>query len=166
MGNAKPLDAMKLPELKRRTRRTWDTLNAWKDGVVLQPENFDKEVAAFGDRRRKDTWIKALCRFQAMLAYESCVDSWALLTITFNFSPDRWDYEYRHQILDEFLMYPKALEIIKTGLESLFSDDFSSQDREEANGFLELVAEREGTNRGLGNADGLVGAIPGIGSAA
>ncbi|MEO0706806.1 MAG: hypothetical protein AAF050_14220 [Cyanobacteria bacterium J06649_5] len=166
MDKIKPLDAMKLLELKTRARDTWNTLNSWKGDGVLQPENFKCEVASFGDRRRRDTWIKALCRFRAMLAYKSCLDSWALLTITFNFRPDRWDYEYRHQILDEFLMYPDALEIIKGGLEDLYSKDFSNQEREEANGFFELVAEREGRTRRFGNADGFAGAIPGVSAAA
>ena len=166
MVSTTPLDAMKLPELKRRTRETWDTLNSWKDEGVLQPENFKSEVKSFGDRRRKDTWAKALCRFRAMLAYKSCLDSWALLTITFNFRPERWDYEYRHQILDDFLMYPDALEIIKGGLEDLYSQDFSNQSREEANGFFELVAEREGRNRRIGNTDRLVGAVSRASSAA
>ncbi len=43
MSRASPT-MMKLPELKRRTRQVWEALNTWKDGVVLQPENFDKEV--------------------------------------------------------------------------------------------------------------------------
>jgi hypothetical protein len=158
--------AMKLPELKRRVREAWEDLNTWKDGVLLQPENFVAEVKRFGDRRYKQTWVKALCRFEAMLSYKSCLDSWTLVTMSFNFTPDRWDYEYRHQILDEFLMYPDGLAIIRDGLEQLVSSDFSPQERENADGFFRLVAERKGDRRGFERSVGSVGAISGTGSAA
>ena len=108
----------------------------------------------FGDRHYKKTWIQALCGFEAALLYKSCLDSWALITINLNFTPDRWDYEYRHQILDEFLMYPDGLEIIRNGIEQLYSADFNTQDSEEANGFFRLVAERE---RDAGRIDLLIG---------
>lgn len=132
----------------------------------MQPERFDEEMKGFGDRRCKVTWIKALARFEAMLTYKSCLDSWALITISFNFTPDRWDYEYRNEILDEFLMYADGLEIIRDGLEHLFSEDFSAQEREEANGFFRLVAERERNHRGIGLTDGPIGAIAGTYTAA
>jgi hypothetical protein len=160
---------MKLPELKKRVRSVWESLNTWKDGVVVQPENFDKEVKSFGDRRYKKTWIKALCRFEAMLSYKSCLDSWALITISFNFTPDRWDYEYRHQILDEFLMYPDGLEIIRDGLEQIFSaseSDFSPQEREDAHGFFRLLEERGGESGRVGLPDGFTRALAGAGTAA
>ena len=165
MDRAPPM-IMKLPEIKRRTRKVWDSLNAWKDGVVLQPENFDKDVKSFGDRRYKKTWIQALCRFEAMLSYKSCLDAWALVAISLNFTPDRWDYEYRHQILDEFLMYPDGLELIREGLEQLFSSDFDSQERENVNGFFRLVEEREGRGRGISIPAGRAGAISGTRTAA
>ena len=143
------ISTMKLPEIKKRVRDIWNTLNEW-DGVVLQPEQFNQEMKAFGDRRYKETWVKALCRFKAMLAIEGCLDSWALLTITFDFQPNDWDYEYRHRIFDEFLMYPEAVEIIKTGLEDIFHKDFDVQEREKADGFFRLLEEREGAARTIG----------------
>mgnify|MGYP001794700515 CR=1 FL=1 len=149
MSNTTASITMKLPELKERVGYAWDILNKW-DGVVLQPENFAKEIKAFGDRRYKKTWVKALCKFEAMLAYAGCLDSWMLLTSTFAFRPERWDYEYRHQIFDEFLMYPEAVEIIKTGLEDIFHKDFDVQERDKADGFLRLLEEREGAAGTLG----------------
>ena len=165
MSRASPF-TMKLPEIKRRTRQAWESLNAWKGGVVLQPENFGQEVKSFGDRRYKKTWIQALCRFEAMLSYKSCLDAWALISISLNFTPDRWDYEYRHQILDEFLMYPDGVELIREGLEQLFSSDFGPQERENANGFFQLVGEREGGVRGIGLPAGRTRAIAGTRTAA
>ena len=133
---------MKLPELKRRVRKSWESLNTWKDGVVIQPENFNKDMKSFGDRRYKRTWIKALARFEAMRSYETCLDSYMLIVSYLNFKPGEWDYEYRHEIVDEFLMYPDSLELIKQGLEQLFSSDFGPKEREEAHGFYSLVEER------------------------
>lgn len=144
---------MKLPELKKKVWALWTKLNSWKGELTSSPESFVAEMKRIGDRRYKQTWITALCRFEAMLSYEACLDSWALLTISFNFTPDRWDYEYRHQILDEFLMYPDGLEIIRTGLEQLYSNDYA-EERENADGFFRLVAEREGRDRRIGVANG------------
>ena len=138
---------MKLPEVKKRVKRTWDLLHT---GFTIQPGQFEQDIKAFGDRRYKKTWVAAMCRYEAMFAIESCLDSWMLLTSTFAFQPERWDYEYRHQIFDEFLMYPEALEAIKTGLEDLFSKDCGHQERKEADGFFRLLEEREGEDRAIG----------------
>lgn len=156
---------MKLPELKKRVRRTWNILNEW-NGVVLLPEQFDQEMKTFGDRRYKKTWVKALCKFKAMLAIEGCLDSWMLLTSTFDFRPERWDYEYRHQIFEEFLMYPDALELIKSGLEDLFDKDFDIKEREKADDFFGLLEEREEEAGALGFSARLAGQLEGAIAAA
>ena len=134
---------MKLPELKERVREVWDCLNDCR-GQVLQPENFGPEIRCFGDKRFKRTWIKALAYLESAFFYSSSLDASMLIFHGFNFTPDRWDYEYRHEILDAFLMYPDGLEIIKRGLDQLFSSDFTPEERTEANGFFELVEERGG----------------------
>ncbi len=59
MSNTAASLTMKLLELKKRVRRTWNILHDW-GGVVLQPEQFDQEMKTFGDRRYKKTWVKAL----------------------------------------------------------------------------------------------------------
>ncbi len=163
MSNTTASSMMKLPELKKRVKRTWDMLHT---GFAIQPGQFDQDVKAFGDRRFKKTWVAALCRFEAMFAIESCLDSWMLLTNTFAFRPERWDYEYRHQIFDEFLMYPEAVEAIKTGLEDLFSKDFSNQEREQADGFFRLLEERERSDRTIGFSARPIGELAEAGAAA
>lgn len=152
---------MKLSELKQATYQAWQDLNTWK-GQVMQPENFKSEVKTFGDLRRKDTWVRALARFEATFAHRSCLDAWSLILHSFNFTPDREDYEYRHAIFEEFLLYPDALDLIKLGLEQLYSADFTPQEREEANGFFELVAEQQ-TRRGL--PINIVRRLPGVSAA-
>lgn len=134
---------MKLTELKQHVWDAWEFLNEWK-GQVLQPENFVAEVKRFGDRRYKRTWVKALAHFEAVNAHQNCLDAYMLILNDFNFTPDRWDYEYRHEILDAFLMYPDSLDLIKTGLEQLLSSDFTPTEQAEAHGFFELVEERGG----------------------
>jgi hypothetical protein len=143
MSRASPL-AMKLPELKKRVWQTWVILNSWKGELTSPPESYVSEIKSLGDRRFIATWIKALARLEAMFTYESCLDGWALIAISFNFTPSHSNYEYRHEILDEFLMYPDGLEMIRAGLEQLFSSDFSPQEREDANGFFKLLEERDG----------------------
>jgi hypothetical protein len=134
---------MKLAQLKQKVYEAWEFLNTYK-GRVLQPENFQAEIRTFGDLRRKNTWVKALARFEALNAYHNCLDAYMLILNDFNFTSDRWDYEYRHQIVDEFLMIPDALDLLKLGLEQLFSEPFTQEDRKEAHGFFELVEEQRG----------------------
>ena len=162
----KILEAMKLPELKKRVWRVWTRLNSWKGELTSAPERYVEDVKRFGDRRYKQTWIKALARFEAMRTYETCLDGWALIAINFNFTPTHRNYEFRHEIIDEFLMYPDGLEMIKDGLEQLFSSDFSPQERETAHGFYSLVEERERQHRGIGIPVGPVGAIAGASTTA
>lgn len=160
---------MKLPALKQKVRESWETLNTWKDGVVIQPENFEQDVKQFGDCRYKKTWIKALARFKAVKIHRNCLDAWTLIIISFNYTPDRWDYEYRHEILDEFLMYSDGLELLKTGLEQIFaSDDLSPREQREAkkNGFFKLVGEREGECGGISLPTAPAWAIAGTRTAA
>lgn len=139
---------MKLNELKQRVHEAWEELNTWKGGVVMQPENFKPEIRTYGDLRRKDTWSKALARLRALNSWKGCLDAYSLILYDFNFTPDQWDYEFRHQILEEFLYIPGALDLIKLGLEQLYSADFTPKEREEAHGFFELVAEQQ-ARRGL-----------------
>lgn len=132
---------MKLPDLKEKVWKAWTLFND-ASGVITQDATFIQDVKRFGDRRYKVTWIKALAQFTAQASYESCLDAYMLVLENFNFTTERWDYEYRHEILDAFLAYPDALDLIRTGLEQLFSSDFAPQERENADGFFELVEER------------------------
>ncbi|MEM6256662.1 MAG: hypothetical protein AAF821_27485 [Cyanobacteria bacterium P01_D01_bin.156] len=165
MARASP-DTMKLPALKQRVWNTWKTLNSWKGELTSPPDSFVTEVKGFGDRRYKQTWIRALARFEAIATYESCLDAWALILINFNFTPERWDYEYRYEILDEFLTYPDGLELIREGLEQLFSSDFTPEERGQAHGFYSLVAGESGRAGGNRFTDGFAREIAGLTPAA
>ena len=141
-SRASPM-SMKLYELKRKVYDAWEFLSGYRDCVVL-PENFKGEVKKeFGDLRYKETWIKALARYEALNAFHDCLDAHSLILHTLNFTEDRWDYEFRHRIFDEFLMIPGALELLKLGLEQLMSG-VTSSDRGDADGFYQLVAEQQG----------------------
>ena len=136
--------SMKLPELKSQVYEAWELLSSYLDCVVL-PENFKQEVRQeFGDLRYKETWVRALARYEALNAFHDCLDAHYLIRYTFNFTEDRWDYEFRYRIFDEFLMIPGALDLLKLGLEQLMSDSFTPNDRREADGFYQLVAEQQG----------------------
>jgi hypothetical protein len=148
---------MKLPELKKKVWTLWTKLNSWKGELTSSPESFVAEMKGIGDRRYKQTWITALCRFEATMIHRNCLDAWTLIAYSFNYTPERWDYEFRHEILDEFLTYPDGLELIKVGLEQIFaSSDFSPQEQQETteNGFFELVGERAEKFRRIGFAVG------------
>jgi hypothetical protein len=137
---------MKLKQLKHKVYKSWEFLSNYRDCLV-QPENFKSEVKQFGDLRFKETWVKALANFEALNAVHDCLDAYSLIVLTLNFTPDRWDYEYRHQIFEAFLTIPGALELLTLGMEQLFSSDFTQQEREDACGFFELVEEQQRRKR-------------------
>jgi len=157
---------MKMTALKQRVYQEWDDLHFFEDAVA-QPEKFKAEVRRqFGDLRFKATWKKALCYFRALNLQHGYLDSYELLLKYLNFQPSDELYAYRHQIFDAFLALPDALELIRTGLEQLFSSDFTPTEREKASGFFELVEEQSG-RRGLdGQPNELVRRFTGAAGAA
>jgi hypothetical protein len=138
---------LKLADLKHRVYQCWENLSSF-NGALVQPEQFKADVRKqFGDLRRKQTWINAYCQYTARNSLDVCLDAWTLIRYDFNFTPERWDYELRHQILDAFLAIPEGAELLKTGLEQLFEDTlFTPEERSEANGFIRLVAEQQARN--------------------
>lgn len=78
---------MKLSVLKQKVYESWETLNSFK-GQLLNLESFKPEVRQFGDLRCKDTWVRALARFEATFAHKSCLDAWSLILYSFNFQPE------------------------------------------------------------------------------
>ena len=152
---------MKLADLKEEVRRIWEYVEDGGAGIIVQPENFLPEVRRYGDLRKKATWIQALANFEAIFYHRSCLDAWSLITNSFNFTPDRPDYEYRHEILDAFLQFPNGLDLIKLGLEQLYGPDFTPQEREQkSHAFFGLVKER--VERGAGLPAELAGPIPAL----
>ncbi len=143
---------MRILELKQQVYEDWYRRH-WYNQSVCSPtdptrdETFKRELRTYGDLRSKSTWVKALARFSALNSREACLDACNLILYDFNFTPDRWDYEFRHQVVEEFLMLPGSLELIKLGLEQLFSDTFTQEERSQANGFFELVHEHSGATR-------------------
>jgi hypothetical protein len=143
---------MKLVELKARVRYLWATYTDLYGDALVQPENFKPDIRKeFGDLRRRDTWEKAYSRYKALNSQIGLLDAHRLILFDFNFTTDRDDYEYRHQIFDEWLALPDGLDLIKLGLEQIFSVDFTPREREDAHGFFELVQE----HRGAGELPGI-----------
>lgn len=145
---------MRISELKQQVYEEWHRRH-WYNQAVCTPtvpacdEAFKREIRTYGDLRFKSTWVRALASFSALNSYEACLDACNLILYDFNFTPDRWDYEFRHQVVEEFLMLPGSLDLIKLGLEQLFSDTFTQEERSQANGFFELVQEHSGGTRGI-----------------
>ena len=156
---------MKLAELKERVYERWKRLSTFNRALV-QPENFKPEVRAFGDLRRKDTWKKAYCSFMARNIDDSCLDAYNLILIQFNYQPSSWDYELRHEVFSEFLALPEGMELLKTGLEQLFSTDFTPHQRKEADGFFKLASEQSQRGSADGATTELMGRIAALSEAA
>jgi len=152
--------SMKLKELKTQVYDLWQGYITYHSRAVVQPADFNADIRReFGDLRRKSTWERAFCRYSALHSRIGLLDADRLIWSDFNFTPDREDYPYRHRIFEEWLSLPEGLEMIKTGLEILFRD-YTSEEREEADGFLELVKEQRAAGKLAGVPVGLVGAVP------
>jgi hypothetical protein len=133
---------MKLKELKTKVFSLWADYTRWYGKAIAPVEAFKPEIRSqFGDLRKRSTWEAAYCRYSAMVSQIGLLDAYRLILNDFNFTPTREDYQYRHRIFDEWLMLPDGLDLIKLGLEQLFSTDFTPQEREHAHGFFELVQE-------------------------
>ena len=135
---------MKMQAIKKRVRHLWEVLNTHRGAITASESAYIAEIKSYGDRRYKKTWVAAFVRLEATLSYEGCLDSYSLILYDFNFTPDHRDYEYRHQIFDEFLMYPDGLYFIQQGLEQIFgSSIFTAEEKQEIrqNGFFKLLEE-------------------------
>ncbi len=62
------------------------------------------------------------------------------------YTPDEWDWELRHEILDQFLTLPGGLDCIINGLEQILKYPIDPEEVEIANGVLKLVQEQSGRN--------------------
>jgi hypothetical protein len=133
---------MKLTQLKQEVYDCWTRLSTYRDAIV-QPENFLPEMRTYGDLRRKSTWQKAYAAFFAKLNWDAGITEHTAIVHVFNFTPDRWDYELRYEILEEFLAIPGAMEFIMRGLEEIFHS-WDRDDKEYAKQFLEVVGEQPG----------------------
>lgn len=155
---------MKLPELKQRTEEAWKDLHEAKGAIAVRSLK-DEVRATFGDLRRRDTWVRALATFEAQFHHAACLDAWSLILHSFNVTPDRWDYEIRHEFFEAFLQLPDGLELIKMGLEQLLIN-FEAEERQ-CDGFFELVAEQQERGRdgfsigSIGRQSALVAAAAG-----
>lgn len=148
---------MKLVELKQEVYELWERLSSY-NGALIQPENFKPEVRYYGDLRRKTTWQRAYAAFLAQNIWDAGISEHNLIVVQLNFTPDRWDYELRHQVLEQFLAIPGGLEFIIRGLEEIFGSA-SKEDKECAYELLAMVSEQSGGTRS--SADGFIRRLTG-----
>lgn len=131
---------MKFAELKFQVYECWHDLSAFNSAIV-QPKNFRSALRQFGDLRYQETWKKAYCSFADRNMFDANSDNRSLVRVEFNFYPERWDWELRHQILDEFLSISDALEYLIDGLEDIFCQPLDREEKEIADGGLEPAQE-------------------------
>lgn len=134
---------MKLAELKQHVYNAWESLSRY-NGALVQPENFKPEVRAYGDLRYKVTWQKAYAAFVARNIFDANTDNRSLITEQFNYTPERWDWELRYQILEQFLAIPGGLDCIINGLEQIFGYPIDKEEQDIAYGVFALVREKSG----------------------
>ncbi len=129
---------IKLAELKQQVYNAWESLSIYNVALV-QPENFKPDVRAYGDLRYKVTWQKAYAAFVARNIFDANTDNRSLITEQFNYTPERWDWELRYQILDQFLAISGGLDCIINGLKQIFDYPIDKEEQEIAYGVFALV---------------------------
>ena len=130
---------MKLNELKAKTRKAW-AFNCEMSDVVTQWENYSSDIKRFGDRRRKATWVRALCHFTVRSARLGYLYAPEITLISFfSDSPNIrhfWYPEYRKELLAALMEMPSGPKYVLLGLRALSKD---LESREEHCGVFELV---------------------------
>lgn len=68
---------MKLPELRQKVYKAWRLQGGYPEcNVTPENENFKTEVRReFGDLRYRETWIKALARYEAVNVFQERLDA-------------------------------------------------------------------------------------------
>lgn len=139
---------MKLSELKQEVYGCWECLSDFNNALI-QPENFKPEVRSFGDLRYKKTWQKAYAAFFAKLNWDSGITNHTAIVHVFNFTPERWDYNLREEIIEQYLSIPGALEFIIEGLEEIYRSN-NLEEHQCANVFLKVASQKSGgTSRSI-----------------
>ena len=144
---------MDMQELKTVTYQAWENRSRYHSAVV-QPEYFEPEISTYGDIADRETWEKAYSVFQALNIEESCLDAQELITIQFNYSSDHDHFELRCRVFDEFIALPDGLDLIKAGLEELFGNGCTPEER--TDGFFAMVERQLGIRADRGNAVGSI----------
>lgn len=119
---------MKMQELQTATYQAWENRSRYHSAVV-QPETFEREISTYGDLADRETWEKAYSVFQALNIEESCLDVHELITVQFNYPSDHDQFELRCRVFDEFVALSDGLALIKAGLEALFADGCTPEER-------------------------------------
>lgn len=133
---------MKLAQLKQEVYECWEDLSRFRNALI-QPENFRAEMRTFGDLRYKRTWQKAYAAFYAKNAWDSGITPHTAVAYVFNFTPERWDYELRQEIIEQYISIPGALEFIIEGLEEIYRSE-EPQDWGCTDGILGMVRAKQG----------------------
>jgi hypothetical protein len=152
---------MKLQDLKARVLDQWEFSHECNS--ALPAEDFKSAIRKYGDLRKKATWVKAYATLKATNTYDSCLDAYKIITISFN--SEWWaaeTREYLTEVFDAFLTIPGAIDLIRTGLEQLFSDYCTPDEREHTDGFLKLV---QGATERIGLPTGFVRGFPRLNAA-
>lgn len=130
---------MQLKQLKSVVYEIWQLIHK-ANRAVVQTEQFKPEMKTYGDLRRKATWEKALAVLWANAMFDTNSDNYTLVSVMLNPKPGGWEYEYRHQIFEQLLAIPGAIECIKNGLEQVYNyHDNPSDAEEECRAIFELV---------------------------
>lgn len=109
-------------------------------------EQFKDEVRQrFGDLRKRSTWEQAAIAYEAqsMAAIDGCLEPMEILKYMAVDSPSNGPVRihYKDAVLEQMLMYPELLELIKEVLEDLYRSD-SAEERFLVGQFMESVGPK------------------------
>ena len=109
---------IKLPQLKEMTREQWE-MSCIVDDVLVQWENFPRDIRLFGDRRYKATWAKAFAYYSAFCARVTLGFATPGLALEFLFKDYPDLKPFSKLILESLLESQDGIDFLRSGVSAL-----------------------------------------------
>ena len=111
---------LKLKELKEKTRGFWES-SCYVRQVTTTEEAYDHDTRRFGDRRYKQTWLKALCYYavDSGMVYDSPAARLLKLFSDTPYCGSEWMLDHRPELLEALLTTPHGPAFVAAGMSEL-----------------------------------------------
>ena len=111
---------LKLKELKKKVRRCWEC-SCYVRQVTTTEQAYDHDTRRFGDRRCKQTWLKALCYYavDSGMVYDSPVARLLKLFSDTPYCGSEWMLDHRPELLEALLATPHGPAFVAAGMREL-----------------------------------------------
>jgi len=111
---------MENKSIKEQTYSTWCSLHRLKEAVI-QPENYLREIATYGDLEKESTWEAAYTALTAKFLADGCPeDGQFFIEFYLLIASKKWGWRHLlERVVRQLETYPEAVEEIATGLRTI-----------------------------------------------